>query len=115
MHDRGYYGTPYAQYAYYNHPYAYLGQEAPAAPGGPPVVTPQAVVAPPLHEIEHHHRIKVKPAAVRLTAGGFFQVAAAVTLGLIGAGVVAGAAGAAAYKIHERRDRGALNYNDDDF
>jgi hypothetical protein len=103
MYDRGYYGQPYAQYAHYNHPYAYLGQEAPTTPAGPPVVTPQPIVAPPLHEVEHHHRIKVKPAAVRLTTGGFFQVALAVTVGLIGAGVVAGAAGAAAYKVAVRR------------
>jgi hypothetical protein len=103
MYGRGYYGSPYAPtyaHPYAHNPYAYLGADPSAPPpAGLPMVVP-AEHAMPTQEVEH--RVKVKPAAVHLSTGGFFQVALAVTLGLVGAGVIAGAAGAAAYKYRQR-------------
>ncbi|HSX22285.1 MAG TPA: hypothetical protein VLE97_05870 [Gaiellaceae bacterium] len=108
MYGRGYYGQPVYSYGY-AHPYAHYAQFAalgadPSAPPPPPGAMvpppPDQSMAPPMQQVEH--KIKVKPAAVHLSTGGFFQVAAAVTLGLIGAGVVAGFAGAAAVKYSTR-------------
>jgi hypothetical protein len=102
MHGRGFYGYGYA-HPYYAQ-YAMLGQDPSAPPPAPPpggaMMAPPDHTVPPMQQIEH--KIKLKPAPVHLSTGGFFQVAAAVTLGLIGAGVIAGVVGAAAVKYQMR-------------
>ena len=97
MSGRGNYGYGYTPYynTYAQNPYAhaYLGQDAAAIVPAPHAVTPQMVI--PMQNA------KPLPAHVRLSVGGFVQVALAVAFGI----GLTGALGAAAVQLKRAAKR----------